>query len=184
MPEVITDADVRAAQAGDPAAFRRIYLILSPVVLGYLRAKGVADPEGATSDVFLAVLPRLRELRGGSAGLRTFVLSVAHARMVDQVRHQVRRPPAVPYEAQHDLRTIASAEDEAIGATSTQRLLELMAQLPDDQRDVIALRFVSDLALEDVATILDRSVGAVKQLQRRGLIALRALLETSGVTQR
>ena len=111
-------------------------------------------------------------------------MSVAHARMVDEVRRQVRRPASVPYDPHHDSRTIASAEDEALGATSTQRLLELMAQLPDDQRDVIALRFVADLALEDVAAILERSVGAVKQLQRRGLITLRALLETSGVTQR
>ena len=47
--------------------FQRIYSILSPVVLGYLRAKGTDDPEGATSDVFLSVLPRLRELRGGVA---------------------------------------------------------------------------------------------------------------------
>src|SRR3978361_1782558 len=78
--EAITDADVRAAQAGEPAAFRVIYEALSPVVLGYVAAKGVADPEGTTSDVFMAVFPRLRELHGGAAGLRTFVMSVAHAR--------------------------------------------------------------------------------------------------------
>src|SRR6478672_10167211 len=79
----ITDGVVRAAQDGEAAAFRVIYEELAPLVLGYLTAKGVADPEAVTGDVFLAALPRLRELSGGAAGLRTFVMSVAHARMVD-----------------------------------------------------------------------------------------------------
>jgi len=83
MAAPITDGVVRAAQDGEAAAFRVIYEELAPVVLGYLTAKGVADPEAVTGDVFLAALPRLRELSGGAAGLRTFVMSVAHARMVD-----------------------------------------------------------------------------------------------------
>ena len=92
MAAPITDGVVRAAQAGEAAAFRVIYEELAPVVLGYLTAKGVADPEAVTSDVFLAALPRLRELSGGAAGLRTFVMSVAHARMVDDARRRRRQP--------------------------------------------------------------------------------------------
>ena len=125
----------------------------------------------------------MRELRGGAGGLRTFVLSVAHARMVDETRRQTRRPAPVPYEPERDRRTVASAESEALRATSDQRLLELLRQLPPDQREVLALRFVADLPLAEVAELLSRSVGAVKQLQRRGLIALRELVDASGVTR-
>jgi RNA polymerase sigma-70 factor (ECF subfamily) len=92
MAAPITDGVVRAAQDGEAAAFRVIYEELAPVVLGYLTAKGVADPEAVTGDVFLAALPRLRELSGGAAGLRTFVMSVAHARMVDDARRRRRQP--------------------------------------------------------------------------------------------
>ena len=63
MAAPITDGVVCAAQDGEAAAFRVIYEELAPVVLGYLTAKGVADPEAVTSDVFLAALPRLHETR-------------------------------------------------------------------------------------------------------------------------
>jgi RNA polymerase sigma-70 factor (ECF subfamily) len=168
---------VRAAQDGDAEAFRVIYRALSPVVHGYLRAKGVSDPEGTTSEVFLTLLPRLNELRGGAAGLRTFVMSVAHARMVDDQRRQARRLEHLEYDPRTDTRMAASAEHEALSVTERQRLTGLLARLPADQAEVIVLRFVADLSLEGVAAVLGRSVGAVKQLQRRGLLALRALLE-------
>jgi len=47
---------------------------------------------------------------------------------------------------------------------------------------VLSLRVVADLDLEQTAAVMERSVGSVKQLQRRALLALRALLEPSGVT--
>jgi len=107
MAAPITDGVVRAAQDGEAAAFRVIYEELAPVVLGYLTAKGVADPEAVTADVFLAALPRLRELSGGAAGLRTFVMSVAHARMVDDARRRRRQPVWCQYDVGSDLRSAA-----------------------------------------------------------------------------
>jgi RNA polymerase sigma-70 factor (ECF subfamily) len=47
---------------------------------------------------------------------------------------------------------------------------------------VVALRTVAGLSLEETADVLGRSVGAIKQLQRRGLLGLRALAEERGVT--
>src|SRR5213595_2629030 len=78
--EAITDDVLAAAQSGSADAFAVIWRQLSPAVAGYLAGRGVSDPEALTSDVFLGVLPRLGELNGGVAGLRTFVFSVAHAR--------------------------------------------------------------------------------------------------------
>ncbi len=182
MPQPITERVLTAAQLGDATAFRTIYLELAPVVLGYLAAKGVADPEGVTSDVFLAVLPRLRGLTGGVAGLRTFVMSVAHARMVDDTRRRRRQPPVLEYEAAGDPRVAASAEQEAIDSISAAGVLDLLRELPADQRDVLALRVVADQSIDDVARIIGRSPGAVKQLQRRGLLGLRHLVAERGVT--
>ena len=47
-----------------------------------------------------------------------------------------------------------------------------MTQLTPDQREVVTLRFVADLAIEEVARITGRPVGAVKSLQHRALRAL------------
>jgi RNA polymerase sigma-70 factor (ECF subfamily) len=170
-----------AAQAGQAWALRVVYDTLAPAVAGYLRARGAAEPEDLTSEVFLTVFPKLPALSGGAAGLRTFTFSVAHARLVDDLRKRSRREPVSPYEPERDRRTTDSAEDEALAEVSTQRVRRLLDTLVADQRDVLTLRILGDLTVEQVATALGKSVGAVKQLQRRGLIALRRTLESEGV---
>ena len=61
-------------------------------------------------------------------------------------------------------------------------MIEILALLPDEQREVLTLRIVADLPLEHVAEVIGKSVGAVKQLQRRGLIAIRQAIEERRVT--
>jgi RNA polymerase sigma-70 factor (ECF subfamily) len=58
---------------------------------------------------------------------------------------------------------------------------ELCAELSDDQREVLILRIVGDLTVEQVSLIVDKSVGAVKALQRRALTSLRRRVEREGV---
>ena len=178
----LSDAVVSAAVRGDHEAFREVYDVLAPAVHGYLRAKGVEDAEGVTSEVFLAVLPRLEGLRGGATGLRTLVFSVAHARAVDDVRRRVRRPLDVPYEAERDLRRTESAEHHAVGSLEAERALELMKHLREDQRTAIMLRIIGDLTLEQTAEVMDRTVPSIKQLQRRGLTHLRHLMSSEEVS--
>jgi RNA polymerase sigma-70 factor (ECF subfamily) len=155
-------------------------------VAGYLAGRGAGDPEGLTSDVFVAVLPRLAGLSGGVAGLRTFVFSVAHARAVDDLRRRTRRPAPVtldgPGAAPVEPRPAESAEDAALDHLGTEGVLRLLRGLPPDYRDVLALRVVADLDLEQTATVMGRSVGSIKQLQRRALVALRSELAARGVT--
>lgn len=170
------DELVGAACAGDRAALRAVYEALAPKVLGYLRSYGVSDPEATTSDVFLAVLPKLADLHGGAAGLRTLVFSVAHARMVDDRRTQARRPPTVDYRPSEDARPVPSAEEQAMQALSADWVRTVLEPLPTDQREVLRLRVIADLSLAQVAEIMGRSEGAVKQLQRRALVSLRAAL--------
>ena len=172
------------AQAGEAWALRALYEQLAPRVHSYLRVRGASEPEDLTSEVFLAVFPKLPALEGGAAGLRTFTFSVAHARLVDDLRKRARHEPTLPYEAESDPRTASSSEEEALVLVQSQRVRDLLATLPDDQRDVLVMRILGDLTVEQVAAALGRSSGAVKQLQRRGLLRLRSTLEASqgGVT--
>ncbi|HEV7567373.1 MAG TPA: RNA polymerase sigma factor [Microbacteriaceae bacterium] len=177
MGESLTDEVVAQARTGNASAFGVIYQELSPAVLGYLTAKGVDDPEAVTNDVFLAVLPQLGRLRGGVAGLRKFVFTIAHARMVDDTRRTSRRPPSGEYVAELDGRASESAETVALQSIEADRVMALMDRLAADQREVLLLRLVADLPLAQAAQVIGKSGGAVKQLQRRGLIALRKLIE-------
>ena len=178
----VTDELVAAATAGEPGALRSIYESLAPRVSGYLRSRGSADREGLTHEVFLTLFHRLPELVGGAAGLRTFAFSLAHARVVDELRARRRQPVTVPYLPETDQRSSDSAETEAVRAQGTEQALALVGSLSEGQREVVLLRVVAGLSLEETAAALGRSVDAVKQLQRRGLLALRAALHDLGVT--
>jgi RNA polymerase sigma-70 factor (ECF subfamily) len=176
-----------AAQAGQAWALRAVYDQLAPRVHSYLRTRGAAEPEDLTSEVFLTVFPRLASVTGGAAGLRTFTFSVAHARLVDDLRRRGRREPVAAYDPSNDRRTTSSSEDDALVRLQTERVRELLDGLVPDQRDVLTLRILGDLTVDQVAASLGKSAGAVKQLQRRGLLAVRRVLQeapgaTDGVT--
>jgi RNA polymerase sigma-70 factor (ECF subfamily) len=53
----------------------------------------------------------------------------------------------------------------------------VLADLAPDQREVLTLRVVGDLTVEQVADVLGKSRGAVKSLQHRGVAALRRRLQ-------
>ncbi len=176
----LTDEAVSAAQQGDPAGIRTVYLSLAPSVLGYLTSKGVDDPEAVTQDVFLALFRQLPALRGGQQAVRTLTFAIAHARLVDHIRRSIRTPETREYDPSKDPRSSSSAENEVLDSFEHSDLALVLQQLGDDQREVLLLRIVADLSVEQVATIMGRSVGATKQLQRRALSTLRSLVTAGG----
>jgi RNA polymerase sigma factor (sigma-70 family) len=168
----------RRPDRDDPADLLAVaYRELSAMVLGYLRSSGADDPEAVTQDVFLALYPRLDSIRGGAAGLRTLVFSIAHARVVDQHRRRARTPAHYSYDPVRDPRTSPSAEEETVGRERGAEVGQLMEGLAEDQREVLSLRIIAELSLEQTAHIMNRSVGAIKQLQLRALANLRKQLK-------
>lgn len=168
-----------AARAGEAWALSEIWTRYSPAVVGYLRGRGVEDAEDITSEVFLQVFRRIRRFHGGEPELRTFVFSVAHARYVDDRRRVARRGIDTEFRAGEHDRVVASAEATALDTISAQRVCRLIESLSPDQRDVLLLRIVADLSLEQTAAVLGKKVGAVKSLQHRGLAALRPIVEAA-----
>ncbi|GAB2728789.1 hypothetical protein GCM10027038_28890 [Arthrobacter bambusae] len=173
VTDALTDAALLALRGREVELFSAVYQAFAGQVLGYLTAKGVSDPEAVTQDVFLAVVPRVDTITGGVSGLRTFVFSVAHARMVDDHRRQSRAPEHHEFEPERDTRQSSSAESEAMDRVAPGEVLALLDLLREDQREVLTLRIVAGLTVDQAAEIMGKSQGAVKQLQRRALNALR-----------
>ena len=176
FPEVL-----HAARARAPWAFERLYVELAPVVGGYLRLQGAAEPDDLTSETFLGVFGRLASFEGSEQQFRSWVFTIAHRRLIDERRRAVRRPTTMTADTDLLDRAGGDVEQDAFAVLGTARVYELCAGLSDDQREVLILRVVGDLTVEQVAAIVDKSVGAVKALQRRALPALRRKLERDGV---
>jgi RNA polymerase sigma-70 factor (ECF subfamily) len=177
------DSVLGAAQAGAPWALERLYRVFSPVVLGYLRIQGAADPEDLSNEVFLGVFQRIGAFAGDEDRFRSWVFTIAHSRLIDDRRRASRRPQIV-----HDTTDVpverpgGDAEQDALERLSSRRVQALCEELVADQRDVLLLRLMAGLTVEAIAESLGKSEGAVKALQRRGLANLRKVLERDPVS--
>ncbi|MGY1747494.1 RNA polymerase sigma factor [Blastococcus sp. SYSU D00695] len=177
------DGVLAAARAGAGWAFEVLYRDLAPAVTGYLRLHGAVEPDDLASETFLDVFRGLASFTGDEAGLRSWVFTIAHRRLVDDWRRRGRRPQLadggdelVPDAVGGDV------EDDVLDRLGTEAVHRLCGGLPSDQRSVLLLRVLADLTVEQVADVLGRSPGAVKALQRRGLRRLREELAPPGLT--
>lgn len=174
------DAVLAHARAGDHGAHERLYRDLAPLVLGYLRSNGAREPEDLTSEVFIAVVRGIERFEGTEHKFRSWVLTIAHRRLVDEFRHRNRRPedPVQPDEpALHEVMDEHSPETDALNALEATMLAGLLAGLTEDQRAVITLRIIGDMPIKEVADALDKPVTAVKSLQHRALATLARNME-------
>nr|WP_246210814.1 sigma-70 family RNA polymerase sigma factor [Phytoactinopolyspora alkaliphila] len=170
-----------AARAGAPWAFERLYADLAPAVAAYARLQGSPEPEDLTSEVFLGVFAGLASFEGTESKFRSWVFTIAHHRLVDERRRLSRRSFVPTADADVLDRPGGNAEQDALDKLGRRRVEELCAQLSADQRAVMLLRIVGDLTVEQVATVVGRSPGAVKGLQRRALTSLRKKVAPEGV---
>ena len=180
------DHVLAAAQGGSGWAFTRLYESLAPAVVGFLRARGVNDPEDLTSEVFLGAFTNMSSFAGNEAQWRSWVFTIAYRRMVDHTRSRTRRGGREVSGSQegHGLvdAVAPSAEWDAMDRLGTERVREVLAGLAPDQADVLALRIIADLSVDQVAAALGKSPTAVKALQRRALATLRRKFSTEGVS--
>jgi RNA polymerase sigma-70 factor (ECF subfamily) len=166
-----------AAQAGAAWAFERLYRELAPAVTGYLRLHGAAEPDDLASETFLGVFTGLATFTGDEAGLRAWVFTIAHRRLMDDWRRRSRRPLITDDPGDLTAHLGGDVEDDALTSLGAETVHRLCGELPTDQRSVLLLRILADLTVEQGAEVLGKSVPSVKALQRRGLRALRDRLE-------
>ena len=174
---------IAAARAGAEWAWTRIYDELAPSVLGYLRARGADEPEDLTGEVFLQAVRDLSRFEGSGPDFRAWIFTIAHHRFLDERRRSKRRPvePA-PDEVLTDRLPRVDAESEAMERVSQHHVAEVIERLAPAQRDVLLLRILGGLTIEEIAVAVGKRPGAVKALQRRGLAALKRELDRGAVS--
>ncbi len=161
---------IEAAQA-DPARFVDLYERHFHRVYAFVsrRAGNRAVAEDVTSEVFEQALTNLHRYEWRGIPFVAWLLRIASNALADRWRKGARDsqdlPPEVP-----DARESDAVERRAI-------LFQLVGRLPDAQRQVIEMRFVEEKSIREIAAALDRSEGAVKQLQLRALENLRKSME-------
>jgi RNA polymerase sigma-70 factor (ECF subfamily) len=182
FPEVM-----RAAARGDQAAFARLWRDSQPPLLRYLRVVSGAAAEDVASEVWLEVSRRLPRFRGGEGEFRAWVFTTARRRVIDLRRYTARHPELLAGEpGELERRAPDDTAGAALERISTDAALALIASLPREQAEIIALRAVVGLDVAQVARIVGKRPGAVRVAAHRGLRALAARLTIAsdeGVTR-
>jgi RNA polymerase sigma-70 factor (ECF subfamily) len=164
---------VGRGQQGDRAALEELYLIHFDRIYSYLHMSvgNKHDAEDLTTQTFLKMLESIKRFRWQSAPFSAWLFRIAHNLAMDHFRARRRWQPEedVPEPPGSEE---PSAEFEAMQSIGRQSMMELIDKLSPEQQQVLTLKFVFNFANADVATILEKTEGAIKSLQHRALASL------------
>ncbi|MFZ6003117.1 MAG: RNA polymerase sigma factor [Actinomycetota bacterium] len=163
---------VGSAQEGDPAGFDALVRALEGPLTGFVRARRASDPEGLANEVLVRVFSGIADFEGNAPQFRAWVFRIARNLLIDERRKAGRRPD-----------TVATAPDQLPEQPSpavlpdaldqSERIEAILDHVTPEQREVLLLRVVAGLGVEETAEVLGCQPGAVRALQHRGLKRLR-----------
>ncbi len=171
--------ELAAAQSGDEGAFTRIWRATQPALLRFLRVRDPGLADDVAAEAWLVAIGRLGEFRGDEGGFRAWLITIARHKLVDHHRRSGRRPERLTESTElleNASPSAADAADVAAERESTARALRLVAELPPDVAEMVALRVVVGLDVAQVADIVGRKPGTVRVAVHRGLRRLAAIL--------
>jgi RNA polymerase sigma-70 factor (ECF subfamily) len=167
---------IRRAQRGDAHAYEELVTAYQGIAFrtAYVIARNAADAEEAAQDGFVKAWRALGRFREG-APFRPWLLRIVANEASNRRRSAGRRASLALRAAAEEPSGGAAPSPEAALLTSEQRatLLAAVEELPDEQRDVVALRYFLDLSEAEVAETLAIPQGTVKSRTARALERLR-----------
>jgi RNA polymerase sigma-70 factor, ECF subfamily len=170
-----SERDLVAAAQADPRQFAPLYERTFEQVYGYIarRVQNRAEAEDVTSEVFQRALAALPQYEWRGTPFVAWLLRIAAHALADRYAKSAREQGTAAAEPIDDT-TMREVEARAT-------LFQLVEVLPPEQRRVVEMRFAEGKSIREIARALQRSEGAIKQLQYRALESLRARVR-GGVT--
>src|ERR1700682_736950 len=178
LPEAAHERLLVDAAQQDPKKFSVLYEQNFERVYAYVvrRVRDRDAAEDLTAEVFHKALANLHRFRWTGAPFAAWLFRIASNTIADRAKRAAREGDMSELDETSDTRQINLEEVE-----QTALLFRLVAELPADQGRVIVMRFAEEKSIREIASEIQRTEGAVKQLQFRGLQSLRARLgETNG----
>jgi RNA polymerase sigma-70 factor (ECF subfamily) len=172
-------------QDGDASAFRELYAIVAPRILGYLTrlARTRATAEDLLQQTFLKV-HRARAAYVRGADPIPWIYAIAHRTFIDEARRTKRAIVHVgatgdslpDVKADLDGATADRRDEPRVDPELARAALDALAQLPDAQREAVVLTKLDGKSVAEAAQIAGTTVGAMKVRAHRGYEALRKVL--------
>jgi RNA polymerase sigma-70 factor (ECF subfamily) len=179
-----TAAEIRQAQRGSVSAFEKIVTFYS-ISIYNLAFRFIYDRDEArdlAQEVFLRLYTNLRQY-DPTRPFRPWLYRLAANTCINATRGRRRRPSPGDPEILEQRQGGSRDADPACAVAardSAAALQQAVAELPEDYRAVVVLRYIEDMSCEDVAKALDLPTGTVKTWLYRGREILRRRLKEEG----
>ncbi|MDA8379677.1 MAG: RNA polymerase sigma factor [Actinomycetota bacterium] len=177
------DAALDAARAGDESGFSALFRAFHPALVLYARRRAPDSAEDIVSQTWLDAAAGFATFAGDAEDFRAWLFTIAHHRIADHYRARARRPRHVDL-TEEDLPPATEAtEEQALDTLSSNQAVDaLTRELPPDQAEIVLLRVVAGLSVEQVARVTGRRPGTVRVIQHRALRRLAKIWGGEGVT--
>jgi RNA polymerase sigma-70 factor (ECF subfamily) len=174
-PQQDPEAALVAAAKRDPAAFGKLYDRHVQALYRYVysRIGSQSDAEDVTSQTFLAALEGLHRYHHRGY-FSTWLFSIARNKAADYFRRQKKQ---TPLDATKEIMAGSDLLQDAIQAERVEALSGLIRALPEEEQELIRLRYVAELKFYEIAVIVGRNEEAVKKSVYRLLARLKDQME-------
>ena len=179
------DKTVLLAKRGDIKAVAELYAQNHEGIFRFLwsRTNDYQLAEDLTGEVFTRMVSALPDYDPRGFSIRVWLFRIARNLLTDYYRKE-SKVSKVTLDVESSLIEPKLVENEVDMRISKEDLFIAIDKISQLHQEVIVLRFINGLSLKETAKTLDKSVSAVKALQHRGLLALRAALsEDSRLTE-
>jgi RNA polymerase sigma-70 factor (ECF subfamily) len=180
--DILNPELIRRAQDGETIVVSDIYDRYQRGIFRYLyyRVGDQQTAEDLTSEVFLRMIEKLSSYQDHRISFQAWLFQIARNLSIDhyrkmRIRNNVQFEEEFPSPGEEPLELI----DREL---TSDKLNRALGELPDNQRDVIVMRFVVGMPIGEVAETLHKTDDSIKGLQRRALLALRNILTEWEVT--
>jgi RNA polymerase sigma-70 factor (ECF subfamily) len=168
-----------AAQRGDERAAQSLFVLLQPRLLRFLVAQEPRAADDIAAEVWLAVATRITQFEGTWADFRAWFFTIARRRLADHRRTAVRRRTDVVEAEVFEHRPGRENPEQAVlDSLSGQEAARLItSSLSGDQAEVLLLRLLGDLDVDQVAGVMQRTPNWVRVTQHRAIRNLARLID-------
>jgi RNA polymerase sigma-70 factor, ECF subfamily len=180
------DALIRRAQALDSGALAELYDKHFDGIYRYLytRTNHQADAEDLTEQVFLKMVGSIQRYRPKGVAFSSWLYRIAHNLLVDRYRRAGREAVELSDQVR-DARPHADPAALVQNSEERRQLLAAVHRLTSEQQQVITMRFIDNMEVDEIARLMRRRPGAIHSMQHRALASLyRFLLQPGQVEAR
>ncbi len=178
-PDQRMDLDlVRKAQDGEVEAFGQLYErhVQSVFRFVFSHIDNSSDAEDLTEEVFIRVWRAIPRYREQGVPFIAFLIRIARNVIIDYYRSSRHENLNLPLEDVQIAGSKARLDDHLIQSQEGSEIRAMLANLKDEYRTVLVLRFINELSPDEIAEVMGKSSGAIRVIQFRALAALRKLM--------